>query len=258
MKKLFYTIAVSLAVWGGASAQSLDRELSLLAGTRSNLRNIATALEMWAADHDGLYPARLEMLEGDYLRKIPTQVDGSKAWDYRVEGEHFSLSDSWEGFKRLGLPARLTYDSATGLESPPVADELAPIGRRVQLKGQWLETRSDSGLSASWERFGTRISTRLCAAQSMFETFDQQVARLKDSYPGWGWQHDESELADRLQQVGTNGWKVQGVYHPAGEPWRRTMLLTKGERMLDVTVEDHSSKDPLGRLADLHSLLAQL
>lgn len=258
MKTLFATVAIALAVWGGAGAQSLDREISVLASTRSNLKNIATALEMWAADHHGLYPPTLEPLEVNYLKKIPLQVDGSNGWNYRAEGAHFCLSDSWEGFRRLGLPSELSYDSDKGLAASPLPQEMALFGERVQMKGRWLGWRGDSGLSASWERFGTRISARLRGPETIFESFEQQVTRLRDAYPRWGWKTDQGGLADRLVQVGTNGWTVVGLYHPAGEPWRRVLLVTKGERLLEVTVEDHESKDPLGRLADLHLLLAQI
>ncbi|MBS2034444.1 hypothetical protein JST97_05640 [bacterium] len=259
MKKMFYAMVISLAVWGGASAQSMDRELAVLASTRSKLKNIATALEMWAADNEGRYPAQLQLLEGNYLQKIPLRVDGSTDWEYRVEENHFRLSDRWDGFARLGLPSRLTYDSETGLTNTPVSDELAPIHSRVRLKGSWLESRSDTGLSASWERFGTRITARLCGAQTMFESFEQQLARLKQAYPSWGYKVDPSELADRLVQVGTNGWKLEGVFNSTGEPWRRLLLLSKGERVLEISLEEHGpTRQALGHLADLHLLLAQL
>ncbi len=41
---------------------------------KSNLKNMATALEMWSTDHEGRYPSRLSELTegGQYLRMIPT------------------------------------------------------------------------------------------------------------------------------------------------------------------------------------------
>ncbi|MBN9415156.1 MAG: hypothetical protein J0I12_06930 [Candidatus Eremiobacteraeota bacterium] len=40
---------------------------------KSNCKNIATALEMYASDHKGRYPRRLEQLEGGiYLKTLPT------------------------------------------------------------------------------------------------------------------------------------------------------------------------------------------
>ncbi|MFP4496675.1 MAG: prepilin-type N-terminal cleavage/methylation domain-containing protein, partial [Vulcanimicrobiota bacterium] len=37
----------------------------------SNLRNVATALEMYATDHTGRYPADLGDIKPDYLRQVP-------------------------------------------------------------------------------------------------------------------------------------------------------------------------------------------
>lgn len=45
---------------------------SPLTGCKSNLKNIATALEMYASDHDGHYPVRLGQLTPVYLKTIPT------------------------------------------------------------------------------------------------------------------------------------------------------------------------------------------
>lgn len=45
---------------------------SPLTGCKSNCKNIATALEMYAADNGGLYPSRLERLTPVYLKTIPT------------------------------------------------------------------------------------------------------------------------------------------------------------------------------------------
>jgi hypothetical protein len=39
---------------------------------KSNLKNIATGLEMWASDHQGKYPERLSQLTPDYLKTLPT------------------------------------------------------------------------------------------------------------------------------------------------------------------------------------------
>lgn len=38
---------------------------------QSNLKNLATALEMWSSDHRGRYPKRLDQLVPTYLREIP-------------------------------------------------------------------------------------------------------------------------------------------------------------------------------------------
>lgn len=43
-----------------------------LTACKSNLKNIATALEMYASDHQGYYPEDLEKLTPVYLKTIPT------------------------------------------------------------------------------------------------------------------------------------------------------------------------------------------
>lgn len=44
-----------------------------LTGCKSNMKNIATALEMYASDNGGHYPRRLEgLVERGYLKKLPT------------------------------------------------------------------------------------------------------------------------------------------------------------------------------------------
>lgn len=43
-----------------------------LTACRSNLKNIATALEMYATDYEGKYPSSLTLLTPNYLRSLPT------------------------------------------------------------------------------------------------------------------------------------------------------------------------------------------
>jgi len=59
---------------------------SCLTACKSNCKNIATALEMYASDNDGRYPAKLQQLvPGNYLLKLPTcpQVNRMTYTDYR-------------------------------------------------------------------------------------------------------------------------------------------------------------------------------
>ena len=45
---------------------------------KSNLRNLATACEMWSIDHDGRYPDHLGQLAPDYLARIPECPAGGR------------------------------------------------------------------------------------------------------------------------------------------------------------------------------------
>ena len=58
-----------------------------LTSCKSNLKTIATGLEMYATDNQGVYPPNFDLLTPDYLRVIPTcpgaGVD-TYSLDYRV------------------------------------------------------------------------------------------------------------------------------------------------------------------------------
>lgn len=47
------------------------REQGMLTACKSNLKNLATGLEMWATDNNGEYPESMDQLTPDYLRLIP-------------------------------------------------------------------------------------------------------------------------------------------------------------------------------------------
>jgi competence protein ComGC len=47
------------------------RSRGQLTACKSNLKNIGTALEMFATDHDGEFPATMVMLTPRYLRVVP-------------------------------------------------------------------------------------------------------------------------------------------------------------------------------------------
>ncbi|MBT9585126.1 DUF3352 domain-containing protein [bacterium] len=48
------------------------RSQGQLTACKSNLKNIATGLEMWASDNGGKYPTKLSQITPDYLKTIPT------------------------------------------------------------------------------------------------------------------------------------------------------------------------------------------
>ncbi|MBS2036512.1 hypothetical protein JST97_16085 [bacterium] len=101
-----------------------------LTACKSNCKNIATALEMYAEDNKGIYPLELSRLtQGNYLRIIPTCPAANKVTysNYRVFGAgnhyHFSCvgnnhapSYEWTGKSSDNYPG---YNSDTGLEEHP-------------------------------------------------------------------------------------------------------------------------------------------
>ncbi len=59
------TVAEAKKNFAEAKAQGL------LTACKSNQKNIATGLEMWAVDHEGKYPTSLAELTPDYLKMVP-------------------------------------------------------------------------------------------------------------------------------------------------------------------------------------------
>lgn len=258
MKKLFYIVVLALGVWGGASAESLERELGALATTRANLINIATALEMYSQDHDGHFPATLEPLQVNYLRAIPAQLNGSRDWNYAPLEGGFRLSESWDGFTRLGLPAQVDYDSHNGLDALNLPSELVVLSPSLELEGRWLRSSRSPGLSVSWERFEQKISARLLGPASLTENFAQQKQRTGSDYLRWGWSADQGQFARAVATGMQSGWTLEGIYTVASQPGTKAILLSRGERLMEVMVQDRGSRDGLGSCAPVLSLLAQL
>lgn len=72
------------------------RSQGQLTACKSNLKNIATASEMWAADHQGRYPKKLEELTPEYLRSIPTCPTAGKdtyseKYESALEPDNFTV-----------------------------------------------------------------------------------------------------------------------------------------------------------------------
>jgi len=82
----------------------------------SNLKNIATAAEMYEADK-GQLPTSLQQLTPQYLRTIPTNPANGKSYDYkRVDATHYLITTQGDAFKPMGVPAN--YPRYEGVIEP--------------------------------------------------------------------------------------------------------------------------------------------
>lgn len=86
----------------------------------SNVKNIATALEMYYQDNAQRYPLRLKDLErGNYLKLVPTcPATGTDTYTpaYRTFGCEFSFGCQGNNHGKLGYPAdHPRYTSHKGL-----------------------------------------------------------------------------------------------------------------------------------------------
>ncbi len=117
------TAAVGVPNFAKAKAQGQ------LTACKSNLKNIATALEMWSTDNSGEYPSSLAQVVPDYLRTIPLcpaadadtysqtyRLIKSKEYGYTYyevycQGHHHAKAGSEENYPR--------YNGVTGLVEHP-------------------------------------------------------------------------------------------------------------------------------------------
>jgi hypothetical protein len=115
MKKFALTLCLfGMTLSGAAWSEPSSTTSRLYAQQCSNLKNTATALEMWAADNNGAYPDSLQELTPNYLKHVLPEIvylkDPSKnGYGLRVLGHAFKELGVGEGFPR--------YDSGLGLQA---------------------------------------------------------------------------------------------------------------------------------------------
>jgi len=63
-----------------------SRAQAQVSASKSNMRNIATALESYAADNNGTYPAALADLTPNYMRAVPTIPGTTQSYTYVTGG----------------------------------------------------------------------------------------------------------------------------------------------------------------------------
>ncbi|MFN8609559.1 MAG: hypothetical protein U0931_18615 [Vulcanimicrobiota bacterium] len=92
-----------------------------LTACKSNCKNIATALEMYAADHKGRYPDRLQdLLQDNYLKTLPTCPAAGRVTyeNYQVSSQPraFSFACCGDNHAKTEIGANMpAYHSETGL-----------------------------------------------------------------------------------------------------------------------------------------------
>ncbi len=101
------------------SRGGFSRTYGQLTSCKSNLKNTATALEMYARDHHGAYPLDLSQLVPNYLRILPSCPSARKdtySVAYHVHGDAYTMFCSGENHARASTPAGYPrYTSREGL-----------------------------------------------------------------------------------------------------------------------------------------------
>ena len=98
-----------------------------LTACKSNLKNVATSLEMYSCDNQGHYPANLTLLTPNYLRVIP-QCPASGRETYSQGYRSATTPDAYTVFcqgQSHGQANFPQYNSFTGLQAGTTKDEVA-------------------------------------------------------------------------------------------------------------------------------------
>jgi hypothetical protein len=92
---------------------------------KSNLKNLATAVEMWSTDNRGRYPKKVESVVPNYIKEIPRcprvyEDTYSASYKATADPAFFEFSCKGEHHKAAGVPADYPrYNSTVGLINQP-------------------------------------------------------------------------------------------------------------------------------------------
>jgi len=101
------------------------REEALRTETIENMKSIGTALEMYAAENAGCYPAQLKKLTPDYLKAIPTCPYNNESYIY-----HFTVNPNGYSLMTYRItssgkkPEDILYRNTVGLISANMMNNL--------------------------------------------------------------------------------------------------------------------------------------
>jgi len=109
------------------------RSDGLLLSCKSNMKNIGTALEMYATDHGGHYPESLSELMPDYLSTLPTCIAARKdtyspSYHMKTSPDSYEVYCSGENHRASGVARNYPrYTAEKGLDTGP---KVAPVADR--------------------------------------------------------------------------------------------------------------------------------
>ena len=86
-----------------------------IARCMNNLKNIATALEVWATDHGGRYPKSLKELKQGYLRDLP-QCLGKDTYRYQVSTMPDNYTVRCQGTNHIKDGSRANFPYYTSMK----------------------------------------------------------------------------------------------------------------------------------------------
>ena len=114
----------------------------VLTACKSNLKNIATALEMYATDHKGRYPAHMAQLIPDYLKVIPTCPSAGRdtysvSYFQRRQPDCFVVYCCGSNHGKSGMPVNFPVCTPDGLIDRPDGVSLSECRHNLAQRRLW-------------------------------------------------------------------------------------------------------------------------
>lgn len=117
------TVMFIIATMASIMVPTIKRAMwkAQVTGCATNTRNMATALQVYANDYEGLYPDQLVKLEPKYIRSVPTcpsaMVDTySPGYTVSSDAQSYTICCKGHNHAVMGLkPDEPYYDLFTGL-----------------------------------------------------------------------------------------------------------------------------------------------
>ncbi len=121
-----------------------------LVACTSNLKNIATATEMYATDHGGQLPTSIQQLTPEYLRTLPTNPASGKGYDYKlVDATHYLITTQGDSFKPMGVPPG--YPRYEGASTMGDIDKMTMAQKKALLAKMAAEDRNPPQQPVYWK-----------------------------------------------------------------------------------------------------------
>lgn len=110
----------AIAAYQEVPALGAERRQGQLDACESNLKNVGTALEMYATDAQGVYPPTLALVTPNYLKFIPTcpaakRDTYSEGYTSHMHPDAYTVVCAGDNHKGLSAPNYPQYSSAAGL-----------------------------------------------------------------------------------------------------------------------------------------------
>jgi hypothetical protein len=182
---------------------ALARSTGSLTACKSNLKNIATGLEMYSTDYKGTYPPTLSHLTPNYLKTIPHCPSAgydtySHTYYHDTEPEIFSICCAGEHHTKVNVPPNCpAYDSINGISARQDEVSLEECKAKLSEKAERPQTSDPRSSDPTHHFLGNRCG-------GAFHTSEGCQAFFPKAGPG------NEVIVQTLPADAPINWKVLG------------------------------------------------